>query len=58
MKAPVARIEIAPLVAIAPAVLDVARISEPEVSPVVEITERPIPVTIAPAVRVASPVPA
>ena len=57
VNAPVARNEIAPLVAIAPAVEDVALISEPLVNPVVEMIESPIPVVIAPAVKVAKPVP-
>lgn len=57
VNAPVAIKEIAPFVAIAPAVDEVARISEPVVRPVVETTERPTPEVIAPAVRVAKPVP-
>jgi hypothetical protein len=57
VKAPVDRIETAPFEEIALAVLEVTLISEPVVRPVVEITESPIPETIAPVFKMAKPVP-
>jgi hypothetical protein len=54
---PVALNEIAPFVAIAPAVELVARRSEPVVSPVVETMETSTPVVAAPAVTSIMPVP-
>lgn len=57
VKLPVPVNEIAPFVAIAPAVLDVARMSEPDVRPVVDTIESVIPVVMAPAVIKTIPVP-
>jgi hypothetical protein len=57
VNAPVAVIETAPFVAIAPAVLEVARKSEPDVKPVVDTSDTRMPVVAAPAVTRIMPVP-